>query len=125
MEYWEVELSKDSPDWYASLDEDDIPDSPPFYVTLEEAGSRIGYRWRTKFYDPCEVNWLDPEPDSESSEYEEYIEELQKLERRVTFVYSYVGGVQVQVQGGMYRGFHQPPTQEEYTTLFEEHRQGN
>jgi hypothetical protein len=106
LEYWHVELSKDSPDWYASLDEDDFPDSPPFYVTLKEAGSRIGYRWRTKYYNPCEVNWLDPEPDSESSEYEEYI-----------------GGVQAQV--GMYRGFHQPPTQEEYTTLFEEHRQGN
>ena len=78
------------------LDEDDIPDSPPFRVMFAQAGSRVGYRWWTDF-EPCEVNWLDPEPDRQSSGYEEYIEDLGKIDN-VDF----------------YRGFHQPPTEEEY-----------
>ena len=52
----------------------------------------------------CEVNWLDPEPDRESGDYEEYIEELQKIESRTWH----------------YRGFYQPPTQEEYISLWAE-----
>jgi hypothetical protein len=52
------------------------------------------------------VNWLDPEPDRESSGYEGYAGELQKIEAKVNF----------------YRGFHQPPTEEEYHRLVEERR---
>jgi hypothetical protein len=44
------------------------------------------------------VNWLDPEPGRESNDYEKYIKELQEI-----------GG-----QVDIYRGFHQPPTEEEY-----------
>jgi hypothetical protein len=53
----------------------------------------------------CEINWLDPEPSSESSDYEIYIEELQHIdiERHINF----------------YRGYHQPPTEEEYRRLCE------
>jgi len=47
------------------------------------------------------VNWLDPVPDRESISYEEYVEELSS-------------------QVKLYRGFYQPPTEEEYTRLFEE-----
>jgi len=54
---------------------------------------------------PCEVNWLDPEPDRESSDYAKYIEELQDINSQV----------------GLYRGFHQPPTEEEYYGLLEEY----
>jgi hypothetical protein len=50
---------------------------------------------------PCEVNWLDPEPDRESSNYGQYIEELQKIENEVWF----------------YKGFHQPPTEELFLHL--------
>ena len=50
------------------------------------------------------MNWLDPEPDRESSDYWQYIEELQKIENEVRF----------------YRGFHQPPTEQEYHRLLEE-----
>ena len=50
------------------------------------------------------MNWLDAEPDRVSSDYEEYIEELQEIERSVR----------------MYRGFHQPPTEEEYQRLLED-----
>ena len=47
------------------------------------------------------MNWLDPEPDRGSSGYEKYIEELQEIQGEV----------------GMYRGFLQPPTEEEYNEL--------
>jgi len=49
------------------------------------------------------VNWLDPEPDRESSEYEKYTEELLEAE----------GDLE------MYRGLNQPPTEEEYNRLLQ------
>jgi hypothetical protein len=52
------------------------------------------------------VNWLDPEPDKESSAYEEYIKELQKIEEK----------------GKFYRGLHQPPTEVEYKRRWEEYK---
>jgi uncharacterized protein YcgL (UPF0745 family) len=47
------------------------------------------------------VNWLDPEPSKESSDYEQCIEELQEIG-----------------QQGFYLGLHQPPTEEEYNRLW-------
>jgi hypothetical protein len=99
---WFGRLSTNSPDRYETSGDDD--DEPPFDVTLIEAGSRFGYRWESNAGIPCEVNWLDPEPDRESSEYEEYIEESQWREKKVN----------------IYKGFHQPPTEEEYHRLWEE-----
>jgi hypothetical protein len=49
------------------------------------------------------VNWLDPEPDRESSDYGKYIKKLRKIESQIEF----------------YRGFHQPPTEEQYHELWE------
>jgi hypothetical protein len=108
-----AELSGDSPDWYDRmvLDDDRLP---PFHIRIVQAGSRVGYRWQspwisedeTSHYEgcvACEVNWFDPEPFKESSDYAKYIEELQKVERQVDF----------------YRGFHQPPTEEEYNRLWD------
>jgi hypothetical protein len=100
---WFGGLSEDSPDRYEAWDE--YGDKAPFCIRFVEAGSRIGYRWQCYREDsdtnPCEVNWLDPEPDRESSEYEEYIKRLRQIESRVT----------------TYRGYHQPPTEEEYHRL--------
>ena len=62
-----------------------------------------GYRWESDCGNPCEVNWLDPEPDRDSSDYEEYIEELQQIQ-----------------QVNQYRGFHQPPTEEVHQPPTEE-----
>ena len=98
---WYGKLSEDSPDWYAPDDED--VGLPPFHIYFVKAGSRIGYRWESEYEDPCEVNWLDPEPDRESSDYEEYIEELQEMNSQVKF----------------FKGYHQPPTEEEYRRLIE------
>ena len=107
MEDWQGKLSKDSPDWYVSMNS-----SAPFYIRFVKAGSRIGYRWETDYeahvdipYTPCEVNWLDPEPDKESSDYAKYMEEFQKINSEVEF----------------YKGLYQPPTEEEYYGLLEEY----
>ena len=51
------------------------------------------------------VKWLDPEPDRENSDYDEYIEELEQINSEVY----------------MFRGFHQPPTEEEYHRLWGEY----
>ena len=99
---WYVRLSGDSPDWYESAED---YDTPPFDIHFAKAGSRIGYRWTSDQHNPCEVNWLDPEPDRESSDYSEYIEILRSINSQVH----------------MYKGFHQPPTEEEYIRLYEEY----
>jgi hypothetical protein len=97
---WYIALSRHSPDWYESPDGSD---TPPFDIIFVQAGCRVGYRWESENGKPCEVNWLDPEPDKESSDYEEYIEESQKIDSQVSF----------------FRGFHQPPTEEEYNRLLQ------
>ena len=103
IDLWAGELSEDSPDWYGDAGEYGFF---PFYIGFVKAGSRIGYRWQTNSSNPCEVNWLDPEPDRESSDYTKYIEELREINSQVNFV-------------NMYKGFHQPPTEEEYHRLWE------
>ena len=105
-------LSKDSPDWY-DCDWDDSYDwddwespPPPFRLQFIQAGSRRGWSWcifDIPINDSCEINWLDPEPSSESSDYEAYIDELQQIEQPVDF----------------YRGYRQPPTEQEYRRLCE------
>jgi hypothetical protein len=105
IKYWYGRLSRDSPDRYESMSRNYPP--APFTIRLVEVGSRFGYRWASHDFDshiPCAVNWLDPEPDGESSDYEEYIA---KLEEMNTY----------EVQ--FYRGFHQPPTEEEYRRLID------
>ena len=108
--WWYWKLSEDSPDWYETIadERDDENYAPPFCIRFIQAGSRVGYRWDGDEYgqDPCEVNWLDPEQDRESSDYEEYIRRLRQIDGEI----------------GMYRGFHQPPTEEEYHRLCEEDR---
>ena len=98
---WYAVLSEDSPDRYASVDDGE---TPPFFIGFVQAGSRVGYRWETNIERPCEINWLDSEPATGSSDYEKYTEELQKIEGEVT----------------MYRGLHEPPTEEEYLRLWTE-----
>jgi hypothetical protein len=103
MKDWYAALSGDSPDWYGPMGDDD-EETLPFFICFVKAASRSGYRWKSIDGDPCEVNWLDPEPNRESSDYEKYIEESQKIDSQVTF----------------YRGFHQPPSEEEYHSIWEE-----
>mmetsp|Transcript_2531 Transcript_2531/g.5587 ORF Transcript_2531/g.5587 Transcript_2531/m.5587 type:complete len:412 (-) Transcript_2531:136-1371(-) len=102
LKYWSGKLSGDSPDWY-DADRRAVYNPAPMYVVFVEAGSRVGYRWETAHDVPtvCEVNWLDPEPDRYSSDYEKYIEELQEINGQVD----------------IYRGYHQPPTRDEYWTI--------
>ena len=105
IKYWHGRLSRDSPDWYESMSRMYPP--PPFTIRLVEVGSRFGYQWCFRDFEshiPCAVNWLDPEPDRESSDYEEYIVELEEMNT-------------YEVQ--LYRGFHQPPTEEGYRRLID------
>jgi hypothetical protein len=106
-ESWHVVLSDDSPDWYEPAGEDEDADSPPFYICFVQAGSRLGYRWESCNDKPCEVNWLDPEPEpeSDSREYEDYVSDYQRMQDEI----------------GLYRGYYEPPTEEQYTLLYEEH----
>jgi hypothetical protein len=99
LEDWYGELSEDSPDWYEQM----AIYLPPFRIRFVKAGSRVGYRWEAGYQNGCEVNWLDPEPERESGDYGQYIEELQSIESQVN----------------MFRGCHQPPSEEEYRRLVE------
>jgi hypothetical protein len=107
-------LSEASPNWY---DWDEWYDwesetmgipPPPFYLRLVRAGSRRGWSWCTYGDEDerysCEINWLNPEPSSDSSGYQTYIEELQRVQRNVNF----------------YRGYYEIPTEDEYHRLCEE-----
>ena len=67
---WCGQLSEDSPEWYdvdALYDDEYEEYEFLFYIRLVRAGTRVGYRWTTSAEDSCEVNWLDPEPDREST----------------------------------------------------------
>jgi len=88
-------ISQSSPDWYDSHDH--RYRDPPLCFKIVHVGSRIGWRWLH-----CEVNWLDPEPAAtESEEYHLYCSELRRETSDI----------------GMYKGYHQPPTEEEYRRL--------
>lgn len=100
---WHGDLSEISPDWYEGCEGDD--ETPPFFICFVQAKSRVGYRWETMNCNPCEVNWLDPEPGRGTRDYENYIKRSKEIEREVN----------------MYRGFHQPPTENEYDELCDEY----
>jgi hypothetical protein len=108
MEEWHGRLSTHSPDWYNDHSKRNYLciNGPPFYVRLVEAGSRIGYRWADDSYSSCEVNWLDPEPSRESSDYGQYIEGLQHIRDAQIFT-----------------GWYQPPPEEECNRLLLEDRE--
>jgi hypothetical protein len=65
LERWYVKLSEDSPAWYGPVEDEEEDETPPFFIHFVKVGSRIGYRWETDHRKPCEVNWLDPEPEEE------------------------------------------------------------
>ncbi len=102
---------------------------PPFVCELITLwGTRMGWRWRCDFpshdrifytedggihnylddvnvFETCEINWLEPEPDRESSDYEEYYYQLRSLPEKISF----------------FSGYHNPPTEDEYNQLLKEH----
>ena len=80
-----------------------------------QAGNRLGWSWCSHDGDySCEINWLDPVPytvserdsESESDDYEIYMEELQHIK-------------QCQSDFEVYRGYHQPPNEHQYRRLCE------
>ena len=108
-------LSRDSSDWYESLWSRTCP-APPFSVQIIQAGNRLGWSWCSHNGDhSCEINWLDPVPstvsgcdsESESDDYESYLDELQHIQQ----CYS---------EFEFYRGYHQPPNEQQYRRLRED-----
>jgi hypothetical protein len=84
-------------------------------IEFVRTGKRLGWRWgfhyEEEWYDynsscqSCEINWLDPEPDRGSDDYDTYMIQLSNIEQEIDF----------------FRGYHQPPTAEEYNRLCREH----
>jgi len=99
-------LSADSPDRYDWHLLDTGGPTPPFCLEIFQAGSRLGWSWctfRGGGGHSCEINWLDLEPKSGSSDFEAYTETLQRIEGSIDFY--------------LYRGHHQPPTEAEFRRL--------
>jgi hypothetical protein len=98
---WHWCLSERSPDWY---DEEFYP----YSFCFVRAGSRLGWRWERRFdYTPdyCfEVNWLDPEPDKDSSDYDSYIRCLRDIDEDMD-MYPF------------FRGLYHPPTYQVFRQL--------
>ena len=96
-------LSNESSDFYPGTNADDSRD-PPFTVEIVQAGPRLGWRWRNYHRSSCEVNWFDPEPQTEDEGYDDYLTELESIEKEVNF----------------FRGFSKPPTRDQYQLLIQE-----
>ena len=101
--YYSWRLSEQSPDYYAADREGSLL-HPPLCINFVEVGSRLGWRWH-RGHSCCEINWLDPEPDREGNVYKAYTKELKKMQENMH----------------IYKGYHQPPTQEEYRRLCREY----
>ena len=54
----------------------------------------------------CEINWLEPEPDRESTDYEQYTDQLSDVCKEITF----------------YSAFYNPPTEDEYNQMYNRRR---
>ena len=110
IDYYHMHLSDESPDRYESkYGSSGYPD-PPHRFSFVRVGPRMGWRWKTQYrrdiaVNSCEVNWLDPEPSRDSSDYDDYIRRLEGIKEEIF----------------CYEGFHQPPTEEEYKRLCEEY----
>jgi hypothetical protein len=97
--YYHWKLSDQSPDYYAAHE-----------VEFVEIGTRLGWRWTRgeayeREYHSCEINWLDPEPDRENDDYDAYAKKLASIQEEIT----------------IYKGYHEPPTEEEYRRLCREY----
>jgi len=101
------DLSEASPDWYdweERYDWESETPPPPFNLRFVRAGSRRGWSWCSDNGHSCEINWLDPEPSSESNDYATYAEQLQRVQWDID----------------IYRGYYEIPTEDEYLRLREE-----
>ena len=102
------ELAEESPDWYREIDWRGTYPGPPLYVCFDHAGPRVGWRWWDKYGNECEVNWLDPEPERGSSDFEIYKEDLECLD--------------YDMYNSYFSGYYLPPTENEYKQMCSELR---
>jgi hypothetical protein len=97
-------LSDNSPDYYAT---EDLEPPPPHWISFVKVGSRLGWKWDSNLLrgHSCEINWLDPEPDREDNDYDAYAKKLAIIQEEIN----------------IYKGYHEPPTEEEYRRLCREY----
>ena len=102
-----VDLHTSSPEYYRPGRYTRYERYPPLTVSFVLVGPRIGYQWRNKFGMTCDINWLDAEPDATHDRYYvAYRAALRKLE--------------LEHQGSLYRGYSEPPTEEEWRQIVRE-----
>ena len=87
LNHYSVYLSGASSDRYELLDPEH-PD-PPFCISFVRVGPRMGWRWKASVYNylsnSCEVNWLEPEPGRDCSDYMTIIFESWKVSKKKSF----------------------------------------
>ena len=98
-----AELDRSSPDYYEPGRWTVYARYPPFTATMIRVASRLGYRWKNKSGQACDVCWLGPEPSSDDVDHETYWAKLYQLE-------------QVHLQS-IYKGHSRPPTREEWQQI--------
>ena len=98
-----AELDKSSAEHYEAGRWTVFARHPPFIATMIRVGQRLGYRWKNKSGQACDIRWLDPEPSSDDTDYDAYWASLYQLEQ--THLHS------------IYRGFSRPPTKEEWQQI--------
>ena len=98
-----AKLDKSSSDYYYPSRWTVYSRHPPFTATMIRVGQRVGYRWKNKADQACDICWLGPEPSSGDADYETYWAKLYQLE-------------QMHLQS-IYRGHSRPPTQEEWEQI--------
>jgi len=98
-----AELDRSSPDDYEPGRWTVYARYPPFTATMIRVASRLGYRWKNKSGQACDVCWLSPEPSSDEADHETYWAKLYQLE-------------QVHLQS-IYKGHSRPPTREEWQQI--------
>lgn len=98
-----AELDKSSAEFYEAGRWTVFARHPPFTATMIRVGQRLGYRWKNKSGQACDICWLDPEPSSDDADYDAYWASLYQLEQKHLH--------------SIYRGHSRPPTREEWQQI--------
>lgn len=98
-----VELKKSSAEYYEPGRWTVFARHPPFTATMIRVGQRLGYRWKNKSGQTCDICWLDPEPSSDDADYDAYWAGLYQLEQKHLH--------------SIFRGHSRPPTREEWQQI--------
>ncbi len=117
---------------YVRLDYEITLGRSPMQKIIKRKGTRFGWRWRSKFplynvwcrgenepannylrddveNEACEINWLEPEPEIQGSDLENYNRQLRFLRNETNY----------------FSGFYNPPTEDEFNQLYDAYLQAD